>query len=280
MAAFVIASRAASTSAVSGTRIARVRELDADAVEVLDVSRCGRERRDEGGAVVAQRPRAVEPASQLPLLAPGQRGDATRLTRVTLDERERLQHRVVDAGSDVGALVRPDARGALGIALEREPPQQRPADKQQSARHGAGGEQPRGCVSVLQQQNRAEPRKRDAAVRERRVGSKASTLAQRERETGRDQHDSEHAALGDAQSAQQERAGQDEEEDRPARAIRGRPDPQCEVEHDAGAAREREQREDEPDERDVHAEGLRDSRADPGEGTPFSTRGEGAQRHP
>ena len=89
-----------------------------------------------------------------------------------------------------------------------------------------------------------------------------------------------HAAVGDAERAEQGRAGHQEQEDRPAGAIRRRPGPEREVEHDPGSAREREQREDEPHERDVHAEGLRDSRADPGEGTPLSTRREGAQRHP
>jgi len=96
---------------------------------------------------------------------------------VTLDERQRLQHRVVDARSHVGALVRADARGALGIALEREPPEQGPAHEHQSARHGARGEQPRGRASALQQEDRAEACERDAAVRERRVGPEASALA-------------------------------------------------------------------------------------------------------
>ena len=55
--------------------------------------------------------------------------------------------------------------------------------------------------------------------------------------------------------------------------------PEREVEHDAGAAGEREQREDEPDERDVDPEGLRDPRADPRDHALVVTRREGAQRH-
>jgi hypothetical protein len=110
-------------------------------------------------------------------------------------------------------------------------------------------------------------------------GPEASALAQREREASGDQHEARHAAVGDSQGTEQERAGSQEQDDRPARSIRRRPRPEREVEHDSGPARECEQRKNEPDERDVHAEGLRDSRADPGQSTPISTRGEGTQRH-
>ena len=112
----------------------------------------------------------------------------------------------------------------------------------------------------------------DHVVGERRVGTEAAALPPCEREAGHDEHDAGHAALRDAQRSEQRRAGQQQQEQRTARVIRRRPGPQREVEQDAGAARQREQGEDEPDERDVHAEGLRDSRADPGEGTPVSTR--------
>ena len=88
--------------------VARARELDAHAGSVLDVGRRGRERRDERGAVVPERPVGVEPAAQLALLPARERGDAVRLARVPLDERERLEHRVVDARGDVGALLAAD----------------------------------------------------------------------------------------------------------------------------------------------------------------------------
>src|SRR6185436_6620011 len=149
-------------------RIARAGELDANAVELLDVGRGRRERRNERGAVVAERPRSVEPAAQLSLLAPRQRGDAARLARVTLDQRQRLQHGVVDALGHLGALVRADAGGALGVALERKPPEQGPADEHEGAYYGARGEQPRGRGSALKQEDGADARERDAAVRERR----------------------------------------------------------------------------------------------------------------
>ena len=261
-------------------RITGARELDADAVELLDVGRGGRERRDERRAVVAERPRGVEPAAQLALLAPCERGDTTRLARVTLDQRQRLQHRVVHALGHLGALIGADARRALGVALQREPPEQRPANEHEGACHGARREQPHGRASALQQEHDADAREHDAAVRERRVGPESTALAQRERQARRDERDAHHAAVGHAERTEQGRAGDQQEEDRPAGAILRRPGPQREVEHDSRTARERQQSEDEPHERGIHAEGLRDSRADPREGTPFSTRREGAQRHP
>ena len=123
-------------------------------------------------------------------------------------------------------------------------------------------------------------RERDATVRERRIGPESTALAQRERQARGDERDAQHAAVGDAERTEQGRAGHQDKKERPARALLRRPCPEREVEHDPGTAGEREQGEDEPHERGVHAEGLRDSRADPGEGTPLSTRREGAQRHP
>src|SRR5438067_9748374 len=61
--------------------------------------------------------------------------------------------------------------------------------------------------------------------------------------------------------------------------IRFRPRPESEIEDDSGAAGEREEREDDADERDVDAEGLRDSGADPGESTLVSACREGRERH-
>ena len=102
-------------------RVAGARQLDADAVQLLDVGRDRRERRHERG-LIAERPVSVEPTAQLALLAPRESGDPLRFLRVPLDQRQRLQHRVVDARRDLGALVAPDPRRSLGVALESEPP--------------------------------------------------------------------------------------------------------------------------------------------------------------
>src|SRR2546429_261686 len=91
-------------SSTSTTRrfIAAARELAAHPVQLLDVRHGGRERGDERGAVVAERPVRIQPAPQLAFLPARERGDAARLARMPLDERQRLQHRVVDARGDVG----------------------------------------------------------------------------------------------------------------------------------------------------------------------------------
>ena len=59
--------------------VARARELDAHAVELLDVARRRRERGHERGVVVADRLVAVQPAAQLALLPARQRRHPPRL---------------------------------------------------------------------------------------------------------------------------------------------------------------------------------------------------------
>ena len=61
------------------------------------------------------RRRAVQPGAQLALLPAGERGDLARVVGALLHQRERLQHRVVQVGGDLGALLRADALGALGV---------------------------------------------------------------------------------------------------------------------------------------------------------------------
>ena len=112
----------------------------------------------------------------------------------------------------------------------------------------------------------------------RRAGS--FPLTQREREAGRDEHDSRHAALGDAEGAQQERAGDHEQEDRPARAIRRRPRPDCEVEHDAGPARERESAKTSRTSVTSTPSVCAIPAQTPARARPSASRGEGTQRHP
>ena len=80
------------------------RELDPDAVELLDLGGCVGERVLEGGGVLDAA--AVEPAAKLALLPPRDRRDAMRIVGVPLDERERLEDGVVHTRSDGGALRR------------------------------------------------------------------------------------------------------------------------------------------------------------------------------
>ena len=81
-----------------------------------------------GGLAVAVR--AVEPAAQLAFLAAGQPRDLARLLALLLDQRERLQHGVVQVRGDLGAFVGADA----GLALVGEV-----ADQPQPERHGQHG---------------------------------------------------------------------------------------------------------------------------------------------
>jgi hypothetical protein len=62
---------------------------------------------------------------------------------------------------------------------------------------------------------------------------------------------------------QKERPRDHDREDHPPLALRTVVQPERQVEHDAGSARERKQGEDEPNEGDVDREGLRDPCADP-----------------
>ncbi len=102
-------------------------ELDGHAVAVLDLVRGGRdglgERTGRGGP-------AVQPRAQLALLGPGQAGGDGRVVGA-LDEREGLQHRIVQVGRDVGALGLADAGGLLALVAPpeaRDPRREHEAD--------------------------------------------------------------------------------------------------------------------------------------------------------
>ena len=126
LAAFAIASRAASTrarrrSSSAHRRCARARPGRRAAPRSPRPPPRPRGER-AGGARLAV---GVEPRAQLALLPPRERRDASRVVRLALDQGERLQHRVVDAGGEVGALLDANAGVALGVALAYEPPRPR-----------------------------------------------------------------------------------------------------------------------------------------------------------
>ncbi len=92
----------------------------------------------------------VQPLPQFALLAPGQRTHRLRVGRLPLDQRQRLQHRVVQVGGHVGAgvgeqLVLP---GAGQLAAHPQHPRQRRGDP---ARDGPAEdvEQPRHLTEGL-----------------------------------------------------------------------------------------------------------------------------------
>ena len=139
-------------------------------------------------ALVAERLVAVQPAAQLALLPARERRHAARLLRVPLDQRQRLQHRVVHAGGHVRALLGADAGGALGVAVEREAPHPRAGDQQQRAGDGAGGEQRRGRALAREQRRpRRAPRARARRRRAARPGRKLPPWRQASASPARDQ---------------------------------------------------------------------------------------------
>ena len=94
-----------------------------------------------------------------------------------------------------------------------------------------------------------------------------------------DEGDADHDAIVEPERVEHGRdAEQAEDRDDPD-AARVAVGPEREVEEDAGAAGEREEREDEADERRVDAEGLRDTRADPRDDPVVGATGEGAKCH-
>ena len=95
------------------------------------------------GPALADHLRVVQPGAQLPFLAAGQPADRLLVVGVPLDERQRLQHRVVQVGGDGGALLRADARGPLRVAGVQQPAPERGGGQQQ-----AGEQDQRGREAV------------------------------------------------------------------------------------------------------------------------------------
>ena len=260
--------------------VARARDLDPHAVELLDLGCRGRERGDERGALVSERPVGVQPAAQLPLLAARERRHPARLRGMALDQRERLQNRIVHARGDLRALLAADPGGALGVALEREAPQPRPGDQQQRARDRAGREQRAACRHP---RRAARPRRPPRGKPARRAAHPAGSRrpAPGERQAAGDQGDPATDRL-ERPSALRSSAPAPTASRRDPHAVSRAVRPEREVEEDPRSAREREQREDEPDERGVDGEGLRDPRADPGNHAVVSaagTLGAACRRH-
>ena len=169
--------------------VARPDELDRNAEELLDLG-CG-------GIHGCGKPTAlgspligVEPGTKLTLLAACQRGHAARIAGLALDERQRLQHRVVDACSHLGTLLRADAACPLGVPLGGQPPGPRPEHEQQRDGDGARFE---GCV---------------AAVRRRVLVDEDDHADDDEREADRDR--STAAAPGQQDPGSAQRGGPDQ----------------------------------------------------------------------
>ena len=123
--------------------------LDGDAVPRLDVPLDLADPLGERGDVgVAGCAPLEQPGAQLALLGPGELDDRLRVLGAALDERERLQHRVVHPGGDVGPFLGPRARLPLDhqVAGDPQPPgaeqQHDPGRHEQEA---AERREQRGC---------------------------------------------------------------------------------------------------------------------------------------
>ena len=93
--------------------------VDGDPVGVLDLG--GGSAQRAGQAALVGRLLAVQPRPEVALLGPGQPGHRGRVGGVLLDQRQRLQHRVVQVGGHVGPLLGADPLGPLGAQVGGEP---------------------------------------------------------------------------------------------------------------------------------------------------------------
>ena len=101
--------------------------LDGDPVVRLHLALQQPDALGQHGGVLADgagRPALEQPGPQLALLGPGQAHDVLGVVGRALDERQRLQHRVVDVGRHLRPLLGQRARLALGdqVADQAQPP--------------------------------------------------------------------------------------------------------------------------------------------------------------
>ena len=112
-------------------------DLDGHPVPRLDVPLYLPDALDERGRVpVSERAPLEQPGAQLAFLRPGELDDLLWVVGVPLDKRERLQHRVVHAGGDVGPFLRPGSGLAFQHQVAGDPQPPRPEKD-----HDPGGHQ-------------------------------------------------------------------------------------------------------------------------------------------
>ena len=130
--------------------------VDGHAVGVLDARGGGAQR--AGHAALVDRLLAVEPGAQVALLAAGQPGDGGAVVGGALDQRQGLQHRVVQVGGDVGALLAAHPLLALRGQVGGQPVEPRPdhdpdaGDADQGGQHQVAG----GRGAAVAQEHQSE----------------------------------------------------------------------------------------------------------------------------
>ncbi len=118
-----------------GRAITHAHDLDRHAVLGLDFGRDLLERGPERAFHVIGALAFEQPRSELALLHPRQAHHFAGIVGAALDERERLQHGVVQMRGDVGALVGTDSFAALGDELVHELPQSGAEDQRDPDEH-------------------------------------------------------------------------------------------------------------------------------------------------
>ncbi len=113
--------------AVAGRHVADGDDLDAHGVQVLDLGGDAAQRRGQRGG--GRHLVVVQPGTQVALLGSGEPGDGPRVFGLLLDQREGLQHRVVQQRGDVRPLLAADPLLPLGCEVTGQP-QQPGADDQ------------------------------------------------------------------------------------------------------------------------------------------------------
>src|SRR6266849_2873591 len=246
-------------------------DVDPEAVKLLDLG--GRRLDGLGERPLRRRlPVGIEPGAQLALLPPCERRHTACIGGIALDERERLQHRVVDARGEVGSLLRADARGVLRVPLADEPPRPRREHEHERRRDRTGCEQRRRrAVRVpADEEQDADDREDDRGDARAPLVEPEGRASGRERGSGRDQCERPDERVGEAEASKRDDRRPDEQDrpDDPAPARRrsrrprgGQERPRAEVREDPRAAREREQREHEPHERRIDRELFRNAAA-------------------
>src|SRR3954452_23073681 len=116
-------------------------DLDGHAVGLLDLGGRSLEGSRQLPAVGCCWP--VEPGPQLALLAAGEPPDLTRVIRGFLDQRERLQNRVVHVGRGLRPLLGPDPLPPLVAQIRRHP------EPERGGQHGKPGDDDRGGDQAL-----------------------------------------------------------------------------------------------------------------------------------
>ena len=198
---------------------------------------------------------------------------------MALDQGERLENRVVDASCDLVSLLASNTRCSLCVAIDREAPEPRACNEEQRARNGARRQHRLVDPSAGENEHRPGGRECYTERGERRVSCEGSSAAPDQRQPSCRESDSDHDTIVESERVEDSRDSEQAEDRNDPDAAGVAVGPERQIEQDARATGKREDREDEPDQGRIDAEGLRDARADPRDDPIVGTTGAGAKCH-